>query len=95
MAFLPTKLVKKILDLEFVEMADITTDELPPEPGRPSAPARFPITNISQWVERFSLMAAVISTQFLHKAPELLAYQATIIKAERNYEGTQWVSYDR
>ena len=95
-ASLPAKLVKRILDLEFVEMADITTDETPPtEPGRPPAPARLPITNISQWVERFSLMAAVICSRFPHKAPELLAYQATIVRAERNYEGTQWVSYDR
>ena len=27
--------------------------------------------------------------------PELLAYQAAIIWAERNYEGKQWVAYDR
>ena len=77
-------------------MADITTDDLPSnEPGRPPAPARLPVTNISQWVERFSLMAAVLCTRFPHKAPELLAYQAAIVRAERNYEGTQWVSYDR
>ncbi len=29
------------------------------------------------------------------KAPELLAYQALIIQAERNYEGHQWAAYDR
>ena len=40
-------------------------------------------------------MAAVICMRFPHKAPKLLAYQATIIKVGRNYEGTQWVSYDR
>ena len=40
-------------------------------------------------------MAAVLCTRFSHKAPELLAYQATIIRAGRKYEGTQWVSYDR
>ena len=77
-------------------MADITTDEITPnDPGRPPAPARLPITNISQWVERFSLMAAIICTRFPHKAPELLAYQAAIVRAERNYECTQWVSNDR
>lgn len=27
--------------------------------------------------------------------PKLLAYQATIIQAERNYEGKRWVTYDR
>ena len=35
-------------------------------------------------------MAAVICTRFPHKAPELLAYQAAIVRAERNYEGTYW-----
>ena len=51
--------------------------------------------NISQWVERFSMMAAVLCMRFPHKAPELFAYQATIVRTERNCEGTQWVSYDR
>ena len=50
---------------------------------------QLPITNISQWIERFSLMAVVICSRFPQKAPELLAYQATIIRAERNYEDTQ------
>ena len=39
-------------------------------------------------------MAAIISTRFPEKAPELWAYQATIIRAERNYEGKRWVTYD-
>ena len=95
MAALPTKLVKRILDLESIEILDITTDDPPAsEPGRPPAPACLPITNISQWVECFTLMAAVICTRFPHKAPELLAYQVAIVRAECNYEGTQWVSYD-
>ena len=50
-------------------------------------------TSLSGW-SAFSLMAAVICTRFPHKAPELLAYQAAIMRAERHYEGTQWVSYD-
>ena len=61
----------------------------PPPPGHP------PITDISQWVEHFSLMAAVITSRFPHKALELFAYQAAIIRAERNYEAGRWVAYDR
>ena len=40
-------------------------------------------------------MVAILSARFPEKAPELLAYQATIIRAERNYEGKQWVAYDK
>jgi len=34
-------------------------------------------------------MAAILAARFPEKAPELLVYQATIIRAERNYEGKQ------
>ena len=40
-------------------------------------------------------MAAILSSRFPDKAPELWAYQATIIRAERNYDGKRWVIYDR
>ena len=76
-------------------MAEISSDELPPAvPGRQNPP-RAPITDIKQWLEKFSLMAAVLASRFPEKAPELFAYQATIVRAERNYEGQQWVAYDR
>ena len=96
-ASLPPKVVKKILDLEFVEMSDISIidDELSQTPSRPPAPARPPITEISQWIERFSLMAAVLCTRFPNKALELWAYQATIVRVERNYDGKRWVTCDR
>ena len=41
------------------------------------------------------MMAAILATRFPEKAPELLPYQSSIIRAERNYEGKQWVAYDR
>ena len=56
----------------------------------PAPPARLPITNTSLWVKRFALMVAVITTTYPHKAPELFAYQASIIRAEKNH----WVAYD-
>lgn len=40
-------------------------------------------------------MAATLVTRFPEKAPELFAYQATIVRAERNYDPGRWVSYDR
>ena len=93
-ASLSTKVTRKILDLEFVEMAEVSADATAEQvPGR--SPGRPPVVDISQWVELFSLMAAVIVTQIPHKAPELFAYQVTIVRAERNYEAGRWVAYDR
>ena len=95
-ATLPPKVVKRILDLEFIEMSEVSIDDDTSQtPGRPPAPARLPVTDISRWLERYSLMAAIICTRFPHKAGELFAYQATIVRAERNYEGKRWVTYDR
>ena len=94
-ATLPCKLVKKILDLEFVEMADISLDDPPtPAPGQPPLPTRPPIQNLSIWVEKFSIMAALLASRYPHKAPELFAYQAAIVRAERNFEDQRWVIYD-
>jgi len=77
-------------------MAEVTVDAEPTQiPGRPPAPGRLPITNISQWMERYSLMAAALASRFPAKAAELFAYQATIVRAERNYEPGRWVAYDR
>ena len=53
-----------------------------------------PITNILQWVERFSIMAAILSTRFPEKLPNFLLIKVSIIWAERNYEGKQWAVYD-
>ena len=96
-ASLPAKLVKRILELEFVEMSKISVaDADPPQvPGRTSALAHLAVTDISVWVERFSMIASILVTRFPDKAAELFAYQASIVWAERNYEGKCWVIYDR
>ena len=101
-AALPPKVVKKVLDLDFVEMAelraDIWPDDSQPAEGAQSArrpPAKPPVTDIKVWLDCYSRMAALLSTRFPQKAPELWAYQATIVKAAHNYEGASWVAYDR
>ena len=56
---------------KYVEISDIITDDdFLHTPGRP---AHHPIHDISQWVERFSITAAIICTRFPDKASELLA----------------------
>ncbi len=95
-ATLAPKVAKKVLELEFVDMSEVTMDT-PPEstPSRPVPPCRPMVTDISHWVERYTTMAALLSTRFPHKAPELFAYLATIVRAEWNYEHGRWVAYDR
>ena len=70
-------------------------DDIPSLGAHRPTPPRLPVTDISQWLERYSIMSAIISSRFPHKAPELFAYQALIVRAERNYESNRWVSYDR
>ena len=65
-----------------------------PTPGRPFKPNRPPVTNISQWMERFATMAALLSQRFPTKAPELFTELATVVRAERNYEAGRWAAYD-
>ena len=90
------KIAKKILDLDFVEMSEISLDDPPPHtPGQPPLPARPPIQDISVWIEKYSVMAALLASRFPEKAPELFAYQASIVRAERNFDDRRWVAYDR
>ena len=95
-AALAPKIAKRILDLEFVDISEVTTDAAPePSVTRPFPVSRPPITSISQWTERFAVMAALLVTRFPLKAPELFAYLAAVVRAERNYEVGRWVAYDR
>ena len=100
-ATLPPKMVKKILALEFVEMAelraDIWPDDTNPIEGGPASrrPAKPPITNIRSWLDCYARMAAVLALRFPEKSAELWAYQTTILHVAHTYEGANWVAYDR
>ena len=106
MAGIPARLARRILDLEFIEMCDLLPDSWQEEtqqllvldslhltPRRVSRKA--PVHDIGLWIECFSRMAAVLVSRYPDKAPELFAYQATIVRASRNVEGNSWVAYDR
>ena len=60
-AAIPARIVKRILELDFIEMSEITMDDdLPQQIPGCSVLARLPVTDICQWVERFSIMAALL-----------------------------------
>ena len=98
-AILAPKAVKKTLTLEFVEMSelrgDVWPDDTPADTPAQRRPAKPPVITIKSWLECYSRMAAVLVSRFPEKAPELWAYQCTIMKAAHDYDGANWVAYDR
>ena len=64
-ASLLSRVGKGILDLEFVEMSEVTVDDdIPQVPGHSPPPGRQPIIDHSQWLEHYSLMAVTQVTRF-------------------------------
>ena len=80
MATLPPKLVKRIQNLEFIEMAELLPEAWPDEnlssnldqPHR--CPRRSPVTDILLWLECFGRLASVLCTEFPDKAAKFWVY---------------------
>ena len=101
---LPQKLLTKITALEFVEIHELLpeawlqTGEMENSGCCSSAGAkkrRPPVTNIFTWLQGFASMVSALSTRYPAYVPEFLAYQSTIIKCYRDYDGLGWAQYDR
>lgn len=101
---LPQKLLTKITALEFVEIHELLPEACY-KPGRwsilgaalPQEPRkrRPPVTNIFTWLQGFASLVSALSTRYPAYVPEFLAYQSTIIKCYRDYDGLGWAQYDR
>ena len=98
-ATLAPKVVKKILSQEFVEMSELRGDVWPEDTSADTTtqrrPGKPPVITIKTWLECYARMAAVLVSRFPEKAPELWAYQSTIFKAAHDFDGANWVAYDR
>lgn len=57
-------------------------------------PRRGPVTDILVWLQCFTSLVAVLSPQYPNKVTHFMAYQRTIIKAQRCFVGDGWVTYD-
>lgn len=99
---LPPKLTKKILDLEFIDMLELIPDawRFAEEEGSKCChqarrvPKRGPITDITLWIECYSVLVAILTTKYPTFAPEFMAYQRTIVHAQRSFAGDGWSTYD-
>jgi len=90
----PDKLAQKIIRLEFVEMRELMPEMWMGEEEETSRniltwPRRKvgPVTDILQWLSCSAAMVAVLSRAYPQMVPEFMAYQATIIKCCRDFEG--------
>ena len=100
---IPQKLCRRILELDYVEMSELLPETwgLESDATLPCChegrrqPRRGPVTDILLWVECYSSLVAVLATKFPQHIGDFMAYQKTIIKACKNFEGTAWVVYDR
>ena len=54
-----------------------------------------PVTNIQLWLSCYAAVVGVLSRAYLQMVPEFMAYQATIIKYCRDFEGIACAQYNR
>ena len=95
----PTKLVRKIVQGDFVDMAELLQDNMEVERRKQQVRASPPKVagercQILSWLQCFSLYAAVLGAQFPEKSKDLLAYQALMISEHWRCGGRGWILYD-
>ena len=96
----PTKLAAKMKRGEFIEMAELlpefwfsTREDDHSKQEAKSRRARS-VQDIFTWLQCYSLYVSVIGPQHPSRIPELMAYQANIVRASQNYAGLAWVCYE-
>ena len=103
----PKTLVNKIQRWEFVDLAELLPATSAHDTATETA-AQFTlflgyeltharkrqINTITEWVQAFSVLAAIILPKFPAYTVQMMAYQPTILKAAQQYDGLQWWTYD-
>jgi len=98
---IPFKLVKRVEDGLFVEMAELLPsylDSADLNSGDQSARSRRQpptVSDIVDWIQCFAVYTAIISRKKPKRVPDLLGYQSLIIGASTDCRQGKWVIYDR
>ena len=97
---MPAKLVKRILDREYIDMAELVPDSWRFQEEEQSKSCyqnkrlrRGPITDILLWVECYASLVEVLSSCFPQKTLELMTYLKMIVKTHRSFAGEGWVTW--
>ena len=100
-ASVPSRLVKRILAKEYIDMTEMLPETWRLEMSAASGccphakrPRRGMITDILVWADCYASMAAILSSAYPEKAPHPLAHFHTVVRAARNFEGVAWATYD-
>ena len=62
---------------------------------QPFKTKRRQVTNITEWVQCYSIYVAVLTSKYPDKIQDLMGYQALIIEACMEYGSEAWLGYDR
>ena len=108
---IPPKLVAKIFSYKFVDLTELLPENLDDPlsdttsftienstivpVSRSSARERKSDLDILPWVECFNSYISFIATHRPHRARDLLAYLALIIRTTKRFGGKAWFHYDR
>ena len=98
----PQKMVAKIQSNEFVDMSKLLPDRLGclktgqiTEDQATSRPRKRFVSTILEWIQCFGIYMAVLTQKYPERISDLLGYQHLIITASLEYEGDNWLGYDR
>ena len=104
----PFKVVSQITAGKFVNLEELLAENIPvsePEPqlwfeGRlvlshtPKKPRRQ-ISDITSWMEAFSIFFLILCSTFPHRWRDLTSYKLLILRTYRQFSGFCWLNYDR
>ena len=108
---IPAKLVTQIVSHKYIELSELSPKNLEEPhtevmsfaiEGSAIVPCSKAIPRKKQdamdiltWVEAFNSYAAVLNSYFPHRARDLSAYMALIIRTAKRFGGRAWLQYDR
>ena len=102
----PYKLVAKITGGQFIELADLLSDNIKAQETEPQAFLEgrllvsnnkkrvVEITDIMTWVEAFSIFCLVLCQSYPSRWRDLTQYKLLIIQTAKRFQGKSWLNYD-